>query len=83
LPAQLIPVAQEPHDGVDLISKGQHERFVINKDKFDAKMVKKLKGNLIYQQVKLILCSKAARQGEFDRQRRVASGQSLIKVTQC
>ncbi len=26
----------EAHDGVDLISKGQHERFVINKEKFDA-----------------------------------------------
>lgn len=28
----------EAHDGVDLISKGQHERFVINKEKFDAKV---------------------------------------------
>jgi len=27
----------EAHDGVDLISKGRHERFVINKEKFDAK----------------------------------------------
>lgn len=26
------------HDGVDLISKGRHERFVINKQKFDAKL---------------------------------------------
>jgi fluoroacetyl-CoA thioesterase len=26
------------HDGVDLISRGRHERFVINKEKFDAKM---------------------------------------------
>ena len=26
------------HDGVDLISKGQHERFIINKMKFDAKV---------------------------------------------
>lgn len=25
------------HDGVDIISKGQHERFVINKEKFNAK----------------------------------------------
>ena len=33
--------AVEAHDGVDLISKGLHERFVINKDKFDAKMVDK------------------------------------------
>ncbi len=28
----------EAHDGVDLISKGKHERFVINKEKFDAKV---------------------------------------------
>ncbi len=33
----------EAHDGVDLISKGRHERFVINKEKFDAKVGKKLK----------------------------------------
>lgn len=31
----------EAHDGVDLISKGQHERFVINKEKFDAKVLAK------------------------------------------
>jgi fluoroacetyl-CoA thioesterase len=31
----------EAHDGVDLISKGQHERFIINKEKFDAKVIKK------------------------------------------
>ena len=29
------------HDGVDLISRGRHERFVINKTKFDAKMAAK------------------------------------------
>ncbi|CAN1511132.1 COG5496 Predicted thioesterase [Methylophilaceae bacterium] len=28
----------EAHDGIDLISKGLHERFVINKEKFDAKL---------------------------------------------
>ena len=28
----------EAHDGIDLISKGRHERFVINKEKFDAKL---------------------------------------------
>jgi fluoroacetyl-CoA thioesterase len=28
----------EAHDGVDLISKGRHERFIINKEKFDAKV---------------------------------------------
>jgi fluoroacetyl-CoA thioesterase len=27
----------EAHDGVDSISKGQHERYIINKMKFDAK----------------------------------------------
>ncbi|MEJ2213232.1 MAG: thioesterase family protein [Gammaproteobacteria bacterium] len=31
----------EAHDGVDLISKGQHERFIINKEKFDAKVIRK------------------------------------------
>jgi fluoroacetyl-CoA thioesterase len=29
------------HDGVDLISRGRHERFVINKKKFDAKVASK------------------------------------------
>jgi fluoroacetyl-CoA thioesterase len=33
----------EAHDGIDLISKGKHERFVINKQKFDAKLGEKLK----------------------------------------
>ncbi len=28
----------EAHDGVDVISKGRHERFVINKERFDAKL---------------------------------------------
>jgi fluoroacetyl-CoA thioesterase len=31
----------EAHDGVDLISKGRHERFVINKEKFDARVGEK------------------------------------------
>ncbi len=31
----------EAHDGVDLISRGKHERFIINKEKFDAKMKEK------------------------------------------
>lgn len=26
------------HDGIDVISQGHHERFVINKEKFDAKL---------------------------------------------
>lgn len=30
--------AVEAHDGIDLISKGRHERFVINKEKFDARV---------------------------------------------
>lgn len=34
----------EAHDGVDLISKGQHERFIINKSKFDAKVSNKKAG---------------------------------------
>jgi len=33
----------EAHDGVDIISKGRHERFVINKERFDAKVEEKLK----------------------------------------
>lgn len=33
----------EAHDGVDLISMGRHERFIINKDKFDSKINKKAK----------------------------------------
>ena len=31
----------EANDGVDLISKGTHERFIINKEKFDARVSKK------------------------------------------
>ena len=34
----------EAHDGIDLISKGRHERFVINKEKFDAKVGTKRPG---------------------------------------
>jgi fluoroacetyl-CoA thioesterase len=33
--------AVEAHDGVERISKGRHERFVIDKDKFDARVGKK------------------------------------------
>ena len=36
--------AVEAHDGVDLISKGRHERFVINKEKFAAKAAAKATG---------------------------------------
>ncbi len=35
----------EAHDGVNLISRGQHERFVINKAKFDTKILEKAKKN--------------------------------------
>ena len=31
----------EAHDGVELISKGRHERFVVNKEKFDARVGEK------------------------------------------
>jgi fluoroacetyl-CoA thioesterase len=31
----------EAHDGMELISKGTHERFIIYKNKFDAKMSEK------------------------------------------
>ncbi|MHB1331816.1 MAG: thioesterase family protein [Sulfuriferula sp.] len=34
--------AVEAHDGVDLISKGQHERFVINRERFIAKLSEKI-----------------------------------------
>ncbi len=30
--------AVEAHDGIDLISRGRHERFVIDKERFDAKL---------------------------------------------
>jgi fluoroacetyl-CoA thioesterase len=33
--------AVEAHDGVELISRGRHERFIIDKVKFDAKADKK------------------------------------------
>lgn len=33
----------EAHDGLDVISQGRHERFVINKAKFDSKMKEKAK----------------------------------------
>ena len=36
----------EAHDGVDLISRGEHERFIINKEMFDAKMTEKTKNYL-------------------------------------
>lgn len=32
----------EAHDGVDVISRGEHERFIINKEMFDAKMSEKM-----------------------------------------
>lgn len=31
----------EAHDGVDLISKGRHERYIINKDSFDERLGRK------------------------------------------
>jgi fluoroacetyl-CoA thioesterase len=33
--------AVEAHDGIELISRGKHERFIINKEKFDAKLAGK------------------------------------------
>lgn len=32
----------EAHDGIDRIASGRHERFVIDKEKFDARLVKKI-----------------------------------------
>jgi fluoroacetyl-CoA thioesterase len=34
----------EAHDGVDRIAKGRHERFVIEREKFDARLIKKRDG---------------------------------------
>ena len=34
----------EAHDGVERISKGRHERFVVNRKKFDAKVAEKRGG---------------------------------------
>ncbi len=33
--------AVEAHDGIELVSKGRHERFIIDKQRFDAKLEKK------------------------------------------
>ena len=33
----------QAHDGVELISRGEHERFVIDREKFDTKMSEKMK----------------------------------------
>lgn len=35
----------EANDGVDVISRGEHERFIIIKDKFDAKLSEKANAN--------------------------------------
>lgn len=39
-----LTFAVEAHDGIDLISRGRHERFVINKERFDAKVGSKRGG---------------------------------------
>lgn len=39
-----LTFAVEAHDGIDLISRGRHERFVINKERFDAKVSSKRGG---------------------------------------
>jgi fluoroacetyl-CoA thioesterase len=31
----------EAHDGVDTICRGRHQRFIINREKFDLKMAQK------------------------------------------
>lgn len=33
----------EAHDGVDVISRGRHERYIVNRQRFDAKVGEKLK----------------------------------------
>ena len=39
--------AVEAHDGVDRIAKGRHERFVINKNKFDKRVAAKCHGDFM------------------------------------
>lgn len=39
-----LTFAVQAHDGVDLISRGSHERFVINKERFDARVATKARG---------------------------------------
>ena len=41
--ARRLVFTVEAYDGVDLISKGRHERFIINKEKFDRKVEEKKK----------------------------------------
>jgi fluoroacetyl-CoA thioesterase len=36
----------EAHDGVELISKGRHERFIINKSKFDQRLDEKHRAHI-------------------------------------
>jgi fluoroacetyl-CoA thioesterase len=36
-----LTFAVEAHDGVDRIAKGRHERFIVNRDKFDARVAAK------------------------------------------
>jgi fluoroacetyl-CoA thioesterase len=36
----------EAHDGVDLISRGRHERFIINKEKFNQRLDEKHQAHL-------------------------------------
>jgi len=36
----------EAHDGVDLISRGRHERFIINKEKFNERLNEKHQAHL-------------------------------------
>ncbi len=45
LQGRKLVFAVEAHDGVDLICRGRHERFIIDKEKFDAKVEKKKKSN--------------------------------------
>ena len=38
-----LTFAVEAHDGVDVIARGRHERFIVDRAKFDAKMAAKEK----------------------------------------
>jgi len=40
-----LTFAVQAHDGIDLISKGTHERFIIDKARFDARVAAKAAGS--------------------------------------
>jgi fluoroacetyl-CoA thioesterase len=49
---QRLLFSVEAYDGIDLISRGTHERFVIDKERFDLSVANKAKNNPLYTQNK-------------------------------